>query len=341
MSKSQQRHGLSELPALRRMLIVSGVALAVVVGQGSAVYAQDASPVATECVAPELPPGTPTPMMEGSPEAMPEMEGIEGTPPAAASPEAEATMPEGTPADEATAAEITAAVENYLACLNSGDPTKIHALETANYLLSEFGSSNPYDVIASDEGSPPLTIEVVSISNQMTYSDGRVSADVEAVVNDHWYVNVREILAQDGDYWKVDQEIFMSAEPEGDTAVVGVALGAPDNECSIVPNTASVLETEVLIFHAVNGGVEAHELLVLQLPEGTDPMGLLDGSVAFEDVTFIGGVFGIAPGDSQDLALVNLEPGTYTLICFFPSPEGASHAELGMVATFTVDPLTV
>jgi hypothetical protein len=36
--------------------------------------------------------------------------------------------------------------------------------------------------------------------------------------------------------------------------------------------------------------------------------------------------------------LVNLEPGDYTLICFFPSPDGTPHAALGMVATFTVAP---
>src|SRR3954470_19636036 len=99
MSESQQRHGLSNLPGLGRLLAASGVALALVVAQGGAISAQDASPVATECVAPALPPGTPTPSMEGSPEAMGGMEGMEATP------AAEPTTPEGTPADEATAAE--------------------------------------------------------------------------------------------------------------------------------------------------------------------------------------------------------------------------------------------
>jgi uncharacterized cupredoxin-like copper-binding protein len=318
---------------LRRILAATGVAFALVIGQGGAISAQDASPVATECAAPVLPPGTPTPD-DGTPEAMTGMEGME------ASPEAEVPAEEGTPADEATAAAITGAVENYAACYNSGDVTNVIALETENYLLSEYGSANPYDAIASEEGAPPSTVELVSISNQMTYSDGRVSADVEAIVNGHWFQNLQMFFAQDGDFWKLDEEVELTPEPEGDTAVVGVALGSADNEYSITPNTPSVLQSEVLIFHATNGGAEAHEMIVLQLPEGADPMGLLDGSVGFDQITFIGGVFGLAPGASQDLALVNLDPGTYTLICFFPSPDGTPHAALGMVATFTVDPLT-
>ena len=76
--------------------------------------------------------------------------------------------------------------------------------------------------------------------------------------------------------------------------------------------------------------------IVLQLPDGADPLGLLDGSVAFEDVTFLGGVFDIAPGGSADLTFLNLPVGTYTMICFFPSPDGAPHAAHGMVQQFNI-----
>jgi len=271
-------------------------------------------------------------MMEGSPEAMGEMAGMEATP------AAEAAAEPGTPADEATATEITGAVENYAACYNTGDPTKYIALRTADSLMDEFGSSNPYDAIVSEQENGPMTVELVSISNQMTYADGRVSADVDFILGEHWFQSETMFFAMDGDTWKLDQEVVLTPEPEGDTAVVGVALGSPDNEYSITPNTPSNTQSEVLVFHVTNAGAEAHEMIVLQLPEGADPAGLLDGSVSFDQVTFIGGVFGLEPGDAQDLALVNLEPGDYTLICFFPSPNGTPHAALGMVATFTVDP---
>jgi hypothetical protein len=86
----------------------------------------EASPAAVACMAPELPPGTPTPMEEGTPAEM--------ASPMAEMAEAEEATPEpGTPADEATAAEIEAAVMNYAACFNTGDPAKHVALETPRY----------------------------------------------------------------------------------------------------------------------------------------------------------------------------------------------------------------
>jgi len=317
-----------------RVLAVGIAVLALLAGgfvQSAAVRAQDASPTPVECDAPELPPGTPTPQMEGSPAA------LEGSPVAVSEETAEATPEAGTPADEATAAEITAAVENYVACFDSGDPAKYVALETENYWEENYGSGNPYDAVASESEGPSFTAELVSISNPMTYSDGRVSAEIEVVLGGHWYVHEIMYFVQDGEYWKLDQEVELAPEPEGDTAVVGVQLGSPEDEYTIIPNATSATQSPVLIFHATNAGQEAHELLVLRLPEGADPMGLLDGSVPFEQVEFIGAVFDIQPGGSQDLALVNLDPGDYTLICFVPSPDGTPHAALGMVTTFTVD----
>jgi uncharacterized cupredoxin-like copper-binding protein len=313
-----------------RWLAVACAVFALLAGafvRGAPARAQDASPVATECDAPTLPPGTPTPQMEGSPIAEPA-----GAEEAAASPEA------GTPADEATAAEIEAAIRNYAACYNTGDPTKYDALKTENQLLAEYGSSNPYDAIASDQGSPPFAAEIVSITNPMTYADGRVSAEVEVILGGHMFQHEIMYFVQDGEYWKLDEEVILTPEPEGDTAVVGVQLGAPDNEYSITPNADAVTQAPVLIFHVTNAGQEAHEMLVLLLPEGADPKGLLDGSLGFDKVQFLGGVFDLAPGGAEDLALVNVDPGTYTLICFFPAPDGKSHAEHGMVTQFTVNP---
>src|SRR4029450_2383936 len=130
MSRSRTAHAVSGWPAIARLLLASCAALALLIGglvQGAAVRAQDASPTPVECDAPELPPGTPTPQMEGSPAA------LEGSPVAVSEEGAEAKPEAGTPADEATAAEINAAVENYVACFNSGDPAKYVALETEYY----------------------------------------------------------------------------------------------------------------------------------------------------------------------------------------------------------------
>ncbi|HEY7030043.1 MAG TPA: hypothetical protein VH482_01885 [Thermomicrobiales bacterium] len=335
MSRRPSQPGVHDGVSATRWLAVACAVLALLAGgfvQGAAVRAQDASPVpspvAAECDAPTLPPGTPTPQMQGSPVAAP----------AGAEEEAAATPEAGTPADEATAAAITAAVENYAACYNTGDPTKYDALKTENQLLAEYGSTNPYDAIASDQGSPPFAAQIVSITNPMTYADGRVSAEIEVILGGHQFQHETMFFVQDGEYWKLDEEVILAPEPEGDTAVVGVQLATPDNEYTIVPAATEVTQSPVLIFHVTNAGKEAHEMLVLLLPEGADPMGLINGSLGFDQVQFLGGVFGLAPGDAEDLALVNLDPGTYTLICFFPAPDGKSHAEHGMVTQFKIDP---
>jgi uncharacterized cupredoxin-like copper-binding protein len=190
-------------------------------------------------------------------------------------------------------------------------------------------------VLASEQGAP-FTANVLSVENEMTYPDGRVSADVEVILGDHWFQHLRMFFVQDAGYWKLDQEVILRPEPEGDTAVVGVALGAPDNEYAIAPNTSSVVAMPVLIFQATNGGQEVHELVVLQLPEGADPMGLVDGSISFDQVKFIGAVDNIAPGETKPLALVNLPPGVYTLACFLSAPDGKTHFEHGMYTQFEV-----
>ena len=65
-------------------------------------------------------------------------------------------------------------------------------------------------------------------------------------------------------------------------------------------------------------------------------MGLLDESIPFEDITFLGFAAPIFPGAIGRHGLLNLEPGTYTLVCFFPGPDGAPHAANGMIAQFEV-----
>jgi uncharacterized cupredoxin-like copper-binding protein len=54
-------------------------------------------------------------------------------------------------------------------------------------------------------------------------------------------------------------------------------------------------------------------------------------------VEFIGQVF-VPAGTEQDLLLINLPAGEYTLACFVQGPDGQPHAMNGMVATLTVDP---
>jgi hypothetical protein len=292
----------------------------------------------------ELPPGTATPMEEeeGPPpaDATPEdMAGMDmGSPVAAEPAPTREPMPAGTEADEAAAAEIVAAMENVIACANSEDDgLDVAGVFTPNFWANEFGTDNPYDV--ARDMSTFRFVDYEFVGTPMTYEDGRVSVDFQYYSPDAPYQlqSERVFLAKDGDLWKVDELRFITATTDMAQTVVGLNLTEPEpGTYAIEPNAPSAPATELLTFTVINKGIELHEVVVVQLPEGTDPSGLLDGPVAFEDITFIGQVAPLFPGDFADLNLVNLPAGTYFLVCGFPGPDGAPHFANGMWVQFDV-----
>jgi len=254
----------------------------------------------------------------------------------------------GSPADEADSATAIAVIQNYAACYNegqaTGDPGLYVVLESTTYVTSQ-GYVTRYDRVDDELGSPFKTAKLLSVDNVMLWGDGRISADVQVLLGPYWFNEWRVFLTRQGDTWLWDQEVSLPAHPDVDTvAVNGINITETKDESTGDITYAFVsysgswdfTETDAIIFNFTNSGQEAHEAILMQLPEGADPMGLLDGSVAFEDVTFIGGVFDIEPGTSADLTVVGLPVGTYTLVCFFPAPDGAPHAAHGMIQQFNI-----
>jgi hypothetical protein len=310
------------------------------------------------CESPGLPPGEPTAMEEATPEAMDDM--AMGTPEAmdeTAEGEADLGMmappalPEGQPADPGVAALVNRVIENHAACYNEGQSTGdvglYIALESDNFIMEMTGTGNPYDRVLFETEGPPVSAELVSISNPMTYDDGRISGDVEIILADHWFNHMRVFLSLADDLsWKWDQEAYLRPQPDAETVSVnGINITETVDESTGETTYAfellgspTIEQTEALIFNVTNSGAEIHEMVVVQLPEGSDPMGILDGSVAFEDILFYGVVAPIFPGETLDLALVNMEPGVYTILCFFPDEQGAPHAVNGMIGEFEIVP---
>lgn len=319
------------------LALLGSTSIASVVAQDAS---PEASPMAVACDSPGLPPGTPTPMDDM---AMGEMD--MATPMAVEEAEEDVL---GTAADEATAAAIMAAIENYVACYNegqaTGDPGLYVALESSNYWESQ-GYATPWDYAASELESPFSSVELLGMSNAMSWDDGRVSADIEFVLGDYWYNHWRVFLVEQDGTWLWDQEAPLPPQPDVDfVSVNGINLTETTDEATgevtygfqSRSGSWDFVATDAIIFNITNTGVELHEAVVVQLPEGADPLGLLDGSVPSEDVTVLGGVFGLAPEQSADLTFLNLPAGTYTLLCFFPSPEGVPHAAQGMVQNFNI-----
>ena len=324
----------SRLSKLARMgLVAAGLIGSLSIGGGSVAIAQDASPEASpmvDCVPGEMS------MAEGSP--IPDA----ATSPSAdmASPVAEST-PEmvGTPADDATVEAATAAVNNLVACFS--DPANAASVVTLNR-----GQTHPFGGYATIEEAMadgffediPYAAGV-EVGDVVTYDDGSIGVDIQYMVSQYQTAGETWNLVDEGGTWKLNAVADDRVEVDGDSQAVGVNLGEnEDGSYFATPNSTSAPETDVLIFQAINleTNVEPHELVVVQVPEGVDPMGLLDGSVSEEDITFIGFVVVPNPGDRADMTLVGLPAGMYTLLCFFPSPEGEPHAAGGMIAPFEV-----
>jgi uncharacterized cupredoxin-like copper-binding protein len=336
-------------------LAAAALALGIFSAGLASVAAQDATPMASPpavaCDSPGLPPGTPTPKEEmamGSPEAGMEMaspEAMEMASPEAAEAEEDVT---GTPADEATAATIFAAIENYVACYNegqaSGDPGLYVALESTGFVESQ-GYTNRYNRAQDDLENPFKTAKLLSIGNAMTWEDGRVSADAQVLVGPYWFNEWRIFLADEDGVWKWDEEADLPPQPDVESvAVNGINLTETPDEATgeityafeSFSGSWDFTQSEAMIFNFTNSGEEAHEAVLMQLPEGADPMGILDGSIDMSQVSFIGGNFFIPPGGSGNLTVLNLPVGTYTLVCFFPGPDGTPHAAHGMIQQFNV-----
>ncbi len=315
--------------AIVAFTVVTGAAGAVGV---ASVSAQDSTP-AVECVAPDLPPGTPS--------AMPE-EG--GPPPAAEStPEAEhdmAAMDEASPeqveveVDEGTAAEadataaVTAAVENFAGCITAGDAEGVAALVTTNYLVAQTGSENPYDLVANFQFAP---VAIEAISDVRTHEDGRVSVDVlyggfytpSSLLHERWF------FVDEAGTLKLDESVGLLYPAD-----VVAQAELRDYEFALSQTTFAAGQS--IAFELTNTGTEPHEMAIAQLPEGATIEQAFNGEIPFEEINFVGVGFA-DPGQTGYMAVTGLEPGAYTIVCFIPSADGTPHFAKGMVGEFVVE----
>ncbi len=296
-----------------------------------AAMAQDASPEASpamaECVAPELPPGTPTPM-EASPAAGMEMEATpeeEGPPPAEASPE----IPVGEAAPDDVAAEVEGVVANLAACLNSGDYVAYAALHTPAGLLDECGTTNVYDAPMCFGGSPPVSNVVVS--DVQVHDDGRVSADVTYQLGSFLAHERFIFVAGDDGAYLLDASPELPVDvPEGATVIDGEMA---DYEFILSETSAPAGD---IAFNVTNTGQYPHEVVVLQLPEGITVEDVFADESLVEQVQFFGFTYSEPGVEAPPLVMVDMEPGIYTLVCFIDEPEGIPHVMRGMILEFEV-----
>ena len=84
-------------------------------------------------------------------------------------------------------------------------------------------------------------------------------------------------------------------------------------------------------FAIQNDGPSAHEFVILRSDDAPDALPVENGLIPEDQVDLVDEAEDIAPGTNTSLS-VNLEPGSYVLVCNLPA-----HYEAGMYAAFTVE----
>jgi len=302
--------------------------------------------MAMTCEAPELPPGTPSPIeevppdQESEPPADAEASPVdEEAPPAAGEGSSEEEAPAGNPASDEEAAAVEAAVLNLFGCLNAGEFLSVAALMTDNFIQNFLGVPTPYDVQASlEEDLQP--IEVISTGNAMAYEDGSVSIDV--VVGGFFsgpggLSSSRWTFVDEDGLWKLDN--FMDVPLPADALPGAVVIDVQMVDYAFALSEYTVPANTPVIFRTTNHTHtgSGHVNVLVTFPEGTTSEQLIEGEADMEGSTGFFGALFLEPGMTGDLAFTGLEAGTYFLVCDVTTEDGTPHFEIGMVTMITVE----
>ena len=100
------------------------------------------------------------------------------------------------------------------------------------------------------------------------------------------------------------------------------------------------IKSGVTTFRLLNAGTQVHHLQIIRLGEGKHARDFVDAMKAGPPPMWavqVGGPNAMVPHGSPVEATVSLEPGTYVLVCFVPSPgEQMPHLMKGMTRELTV-----
>ncbi len=284
---------------------------------------------------------TPAAVTCGIPTRTPQTEVTDGTggadvttPPAVASPGASGV-------DAATAAALEATVRALANCLSEGESDLVAALASERYLGILAGVGEPlaaeeYGALAADLPTVPVTVR--SVSGAAIDPSGAATAEVVYVVANQlvrarWTfvpVSAAEVPSTGDTGWRVDAEEILPVDEPG---AASVRVELDEYEIAAEPETVSGPD---LVLRVRNVGEEDHEALVVRLADGAVAADLLQPGPELPNGITLAGEIVVPAGEEADLVLVDLEPGTYSLVCLFPDENGTPHLALGMKAEFTV-----
>jgi hypothetical protein len=292
--------------------------------------AQEASPPAAACVAPPLPPGTPTP-----PEAVGTMgQATPASDAGAASASPEPILVEATPTGIPAAASDVRAVEQLLitwaACRRAGNSEAEAALYAEPALLQVGGTTNPWDTVAYLEAEQePLALQAVE--DVRSYPDGHFSAAITLLIDEHWRSRQFQEVRVENGMLKLGVFSFLPTPVPAGATVVDVHIG--DDGLEVRQDTLpseSWVDLEVR-----NDGQHERGLALFRLPAGTSPAQFAEAGGDTPGTQFIG-YAPSAPDAPTNIVLRDLAPGTYVLAGYIEAPGAVPQLAPGLWAGLTV-----
>jgi len=185
------------------------------------------------------------------------------------------------------------------------------------------------------ETFPPTDAAILEIANATLVDDTQASADVVWQVGhqvrvDRWFFTLERV--QGLTMWVVDRAEPGTYTPATEATRIDVTIA--DNRYDL---GATTVDGDAVQFDARNDDGVDHELLVLRLEGDASTSALLTtpGPEFPEGITFIGQAT-IPASASGSMLLVDLEPGTYAIVCLLTDENGLPHLADGMEATFEV-----
>jgi hypothetical protein len=233
--------------------------------------------------------------------------------------------------------ELERVVRAVGACLSEGDFETMSQMVTERYLGIAYGggprmSRATFLALASALPTPPVRFR--GLDDMRVLDDGEVRANVKQIVgNQLTFERIVFVESRAGSgIWRMDSTEPLRVQPPRDHSEIEVGL--LDHQYSPASFSADGPTIDILL---TNTGDAAHEFLLLRLAEGVTPGSLLiaPGPGLPEGAEYLAQIT-VPAGESTNLVLVGMKPGTYTVVDLLPNESGVPHLALGMQATLTV-----
>ena len=111
----------------------------------------------------------------------------------------------GSPADEATRVIATNIVDEFVSCTNAGEVMSVLALGTDDFIRAYANWAMPGNLMASDLGVQPESIDLLEVDPIRSYRNGSIAAFAQIApgYSGHEFQITIFILVQENDTWKV------------------------------------------------------------------------------------------------------------------------------------------